>query len=115
MYDHNQTLVPDSFLALHVRHGRPLLERREMEARYESAELLAQQIAAVVASVPADDAASQCDALRDVKASLLVELLSEREPEADWVVTRVAEICDWAAPQLAEDGIRFDSKTRSAP
>ena len=100
MYDHNQTLVPDSFLALYVRHGRPLLERKEMEARYESAELLAEQIAAVVASVPADDAAGQREALRSVKASLLADLLSEREPEATWVVTRAAEICEWGPPDL---------------
>ena len=100
MYDHNQTLVPDSFLALYVRHGRPLLERKEMEARYESAELLAEQIAAVVASVPADDAASQGEALNAVKASLVADLLKEREPEATWVVTRAAEICEWAPPDL---------------
>jgi len=83
-----------------VRHGRPLLERKEMEARYESAELLAEQIAAVVASVPADDAAGQGEALRSVKASLLADLLSEHEPEATWVVTRAAEICAWAPPEL---------------
>jgi len=100
MYDHNQTLVPDSFLALHVRHGRPLLERKEMEARYESAELLARSRSPVVASVAADDAAGQREALRAVKASLLVDVLSEREPEAAWVVTRAAEICQWAPPDL---------------
>ena len=98
MYDHNQTLVPDSFLALYVRHGRPLLERKEMEARYESAELLAEQIAAVVASIPADDAAEQREALRAVKASLLAGLLTEREAEATWV-TRAAELCEWAPPE----------------
>ena len=100
MYDHNQTLVPDSFLALYVRHGRPLLERKEMEARYESAESLAEQFAAVVANVEADDAASQREALAAVKASLLADLLQEREPEATWVVTRAAEICEWAPPDL---------------
>ena len=98
MYDHNQTLVPDSFLALHVRHGRPLLERKEMEARYEAAELLAQQIAGVVASVPEDDASAQRVALRSVKASLLADLLQEQEGEASWVVTRAAEICGWEPP-----------------
>ena len=115
MYDHNQTLIPESFLALHVRHGRPLLERREMEARYEYAESLAEQIAVVVASVPAEDAADQGDALRSVRESLLAELLSDREAEASWVVTRVAEICGWEPPDLADDAVRFDSKTRSAP
>jgi len=96
MYDHNQTLVPDSFLALYVRHGQPQLARKEMEARYEGAELLAEHIAAGVASVPADDPASQGEALGAVKASLLADLLREREPEAAWVVTRAAEICGWA-------------------
>ena len=38
MYDHNQTLVPDSFLALHSAHGRALLPRDEIEARYELCE-----------------------------------------------------------------------------
>ena len=98
MYDHNQTLVPDSFLALHVRHGRPLLERKEMESRYEAAELLAQQIAAVLASVPDDDAAAQRGALDAVKASLRVDAMQGQEGEAAWVVTRAAEICGWEPP-----------------
>ena len=98
MYDHNQTLVPDSFLALHVRHGRPLLERKEMESRYEGAELLAQQIAAVLAGVPDDDVAAQRGALDAVKASLLVDAMVGQEGEAAWVVTRAAEICGWAPP-----------------
>ena len=115
MYDHNQTLVPASFLALHVRHGRLLLERKELEARYENAESLAEQIATVLANVPADDAAGQRDALLAVKASLRADLLQERDAEATWVVTRAAELCEWALPDLAETGIRFDSKTRSAP
>jgi hypothetical protein len=115
MYDHNQTLVPESFLALHVRHGRPLLKRKELEARYESAEALAEQIAAVLANIPADDPAGQRDALLAVKSSLLADLLREREAEATWVVTRAAELCEWALPDLVETGIRFDSKTRSAP
>ena len=96
MYDHNQTLVPDSFMTLHVRHGRPLLERKEMESRHEAAELLAQQIAEVVASVPDDDAAAQREALLSVKASLLAGLLEGQEGEATWVVSRAAEICGWA-------------------
>ena len=97
MYDHNQTLVPDSFMALHVRHGRPLLERKALESRYEAAELLAQQIAAVLANVP-DDASAQREALHAVKASLLAEPPDAEAAEATWVVTRAAEICGWAPP-----------------
>ena len=101
MYDHNQTLVPDSFLALHVRHGRPLLERKEMEARHESAELIAQQVATVLANVPADDSAARREALGAVKASLLADALAGSEPEADWVVARVGEICGWVPLESA--------------
>jgi len=101
MYDHNQTLVPDSFLALHLRHGRPLLERKEMEARHESAELIAQQVATVLANVPADDSAARREALGAVKASLLADALAGSEPEADWVVARVGEICGWVPLESA--------------
>jgi hypothetical protein len=99
MYDHNQTLVPESFLALYVRNGRPVLERKALEARYENAESLALQIAAVMVSIPADDAAAQREAFRSVKASLLIDSLQGFEPEANWVITRAAEICEWALPE----------------
>jgi hypothetical protein len=99
MYDHNQTLVPESFLTLYVRNGRPVLERKALEARYENAESLAQQIAAVMASIPADDAAAQREAFRTVKAGLLADSLEGYELEAAWVITRVAEICEWAPPE----------------
>jgi hypothetical protein len=97
MYDHNQTLIPDSFLALHLRMGRPTLERSELEARAESAEAVAQQIAAVVGNIPADEEKSQLDALGAVRASLLVEPAAFSESEATWVVARAAEICGWRA------------------
>lgn len=100
MYDHNQTLVPESFLALYVRNDRPVLERKSLEARYENAELLAQQIAAVMASIPADDDAAQREAFRNVRAGLLADALEGREPEAAWIITRVAEICEWAPPEV---------------
>ena len=98
MYDHNQTLVPDSFMALHMRHGRPLLERKALEWRYEAAELLAQEIAAVLANVPDDDAQAQRDALHAVKSGLLADMPEGQECEVTWVVTRAAEICGWGPP-----------------
>ena len=60
MYDHNQTLVPDSFLALHSVHGRPLLPRETTEARYELCEDLALHTAAFLAAHEQDaDAADE--------------------------------------------------------
>jgi len=100
MYDHNQTLVPESFMALHLRHGRPTLERSELEARYETAETLALQIADALASVSADDAGARRIALRSVKATLLAAPAGVSEPEAQWVVLRTAEILGWPEPDF---------------
>jgi len=97
MYDHNQTLVPESFLALYAKHGRPLLERDEMESRHEQAELVAQQIARVLEQVPADDETAQQQALATVTEGLLADLPNERASEAGWTAARAAEICGWAS------------------
>lgn len=100
MYDHNQTLVPESFLALYIRNGRLTLQRHELEARSEMAEAFALQVSEVVVAIPADGKDDQLDALRSVKASLLAEPAQLTEPEATWVVTRAAEICGWTRPDL---------------
>ena len=49
-YDHNQTLVPESFLALHSRHGRALRPRAEIESRHELCEDVALHAAAFIAA-----------------------------------------------------------------
>jgi hypothetical protein len=98
MYDHNQTLVPDSFLALHSRQGRPLLSREEMEARHESCETLASQLAAALAQrgVGVDDAD---DALARVRDGLVGDGDASGADESQWVVHRIAELMDWPQPE----------------
>ena len=61
--------MPESFLAIHSRHGRALLPRAEMQARYELCEDVALHAAALLASrhQPGDDTA---DALRHCHAGL---------------------------------------------
>ncbi len=103
MYDHNQTLVPDSFMALHVAHGKPLLSREQTEARYEICEDLALHTAAfLAASHPdgddADDALRRCDAGLRADPSLL------SAAEAAWVIERVAELQDWPRPTWLPEG-----------
>jgi hypothetical protein len=95
MYDHNQTLLPDSFLALYVRNDRPLIGRDELEARYEIAETIALRVAEVVVHVPDDDAGAQREALQSVRESLLTPPAALSEDEATWVIARVLEICEW--------------------
>lgn len=97
MYDHNQTLLPDSFLALHSAHGRPLLPRDEMEQRYELCEDLALHTAAFLAGQQQDPDGSD-DALRRCHQGLCVEPASVSGAEAAWVIRRVAELQDWPVP-----------------
>ena len=101
-YDHNQTLVPESFLAIHSRHGRALLTRAEMEARYELCEDVALHAAAFLAvrHQPGNDTAN---ALRHCHAGLRADAGAFAPAEAAWVVRRVAELQEWHAPSwLAE-------------
>lgn len=97
MYDHNQTLVPESFLALHSARGRPLLARDAMEQRYELCEDLALHTAAFLAAQQQDPDASD-EALRRCFDGLRIEPVSVSAPEAGWVIRRVAELQDWPAP-----------------
>ena len=100
-YDHNQTLVPESFLAIHSRHGRPLLARAEMEARYELCEDVALHAAAFLAGrhQPGDDTA---EALRRCHAGLRDGAGPFATAEAAWIVRRVAELQEWDAPSSLE-------------
>ena len=106
MYDHNQTLVPESFLHLFSVHGRPTLARAETEARYEACEDLALHVAALCEQKQQgpNDAAV---ALRRCHDGLITPAASTSRAEAVWVVRRVAELLGWAEPAwLVELGER---------
>jgi hypothetical protein len=96
-YDHNQTLVPESFLALHSRHGRALLPRAEMEARHELCEDVALHAAAFVAARHHDGDDTD-EALRRCRDGLLADPAAFAPGEATWVVRRVAELQAWDLP-----------------
>jgi hypothetical protein len=96
-YDHNQTLVPESFLAIHSRHGRALGPRAAIEARYELCEDVALHAAAFLAArhQEGDDTS---EALRRCHDGLLADPEAFAAAEAAWVVRRVAELQAWGAP-----------------
>ena len=103
-YDHNQTLVPESFLVIHSRHGRALMPRAEMEARYELCEDVALHAAAFLAGrhQQGEDTA---EALRHCHAGLRADAGTFAPAEAAWVVRRVAELQEWDSPSwLVENG-----------
>jgi len=101
-YDHNQTLVPESFLALHSRHGRALRPRAEIEARHELCEDVALHAAAFLAARHQEgDDTDQ--ALRRCHDGLRADPEAFAANEAIWVVQRVAELQAWDAPAWLSD------------
>jgi len=110
-YDHNQTLVPESFLALHSRHGWPLRPRAEIEARHEFCEDVALHAASYLASAhqEGDDTSA---ALQRSHDGLRADPDAFTAGEAAWIVQRVAELQEWDAPAwLAEVGDDADTGT----
>ena len=104
-YDHNQTLVPESFLALHSRNGRALRPRAEIESRYENCENVALHTAAFLAGRhPEGDDTS--DALRRCHAGLSADRAAFDAAEAAWIVRRVAELQEWPQPAWLADADR---------
>ena len=103
-YDHNQTLVPESFLALHSRNGRPLRPRAEIEARHELCEDVALHPADFLAARhPEGD--DKSESLQRCHNGLRAGPEAFAPAEAAWVVRRVAELQDWEQPAwlAAED------------
>jgi hypothetical protein len=101
-YDHNQTLVPESFLVIHSRHGRALRPRAEIEARHELCEDVALHAAAFLAArhQEGDDSGAALQRCRD---GLRADADAFAPAEVDWVVRRVAELQGWPQPAwLAE-------------
>ena len=96
-YDHNQTLVPESFLAIHSRHGRALMARAEIEARYELCEDVALHTAAFLAARH-QDGDDTADALQRCHDGLRADPGAFAAPEAVWVARRVAELQEWPQP-----------------
>jgi len=96
MYDHNQTFVADSFMALFIRNGRLTATRDEIERRYEFFEDLALHVASMSAMVAVVDKFEQMDALNRCRMGLLVAPSQVAEVEASWIVRRVAELLDWS-------------------
>ncbi len=103
-YDHNQTLVPDSFGALYARNGIPTLGRQELEGRYELSESLAEHVAEFCRTRAGADV-SEDVALRRCFEGLLATPETTSPAEAGWVTRRVAELLEWDSPDwLTEAG-----------
>lgn len=103
MDDMNQTLVPEAFMSLYLRHGRPTASRAVIEQRHELAEDLALHIAGLPEVSGADGQVEQTEALERCRAGLMASPAQVSDQEAGWVVHRVAELLEWRQPEERKD------------
>lgn len=98
MYDHNQIVVPDSFLALFVAPGRarPIESREFIAGRYELCEDLANHLFEYARAQHHDLGVSEDEVLRRCELGLLSASSGLNEAEAVWVIRRLAELEGWA-------------------
>ncbi len=105
MSDDNQIFLPPSFLALYTdarqRLREPLQAVRE---RYDICEDLAQLLVEQARTLAHGDVPSDDTLLRRIHAGLSAPGAGVSPEEAQWVVTRLAELLDWPIPKLADGG-----------
>ena len=96
MDEQYQITIPPSFMALYSRNGRPTESRALIEARYDLCEDLAMQTCETCHTLQFRDDLSESEVLERCRAGLLTSG-AVSAPEAEWVVTRTAELLGWPA------------------
>ena len=101
MSDESQIEIPPSFLALYVAPGRqkPSLPHHELAARYELCEDMAQMLTETARNMEFGLGITEADVLARCLQGLRVEPVVVNEVESSWVVTRLAELLNWPAPE----------------
>ena len=96
MTDDYQIIIPPSFLGLYSdARGRLQIPLAELRERYDLCEDLAQQLVDTARNVYLDMGIAEDEVLRRCRAGLINEPATVPEAEADWVVTRLAELLGW--------------------
>lgn len=100
MTDENQIRIPPSFIALFVPRGRikPTESREAIAERYDFCEDLATLMTEHAKAMLFDLGIAESDVLERCHRGLLSEGAGVSEPEAGWVVRRLAELLDWPCP-----------------
>lgn len=95
-----QIHIPPSFMALYVPPGKikPSLGQREMAARYELCEDMAQLLTEQAANLQFQLGITEDLALERCLQGLLATPDVLIESEARWVVCRLAELLNWPLP-----------------
>jgi hypothetical protein len=94
--DDNQTLVPDSFIALYrdARH-RLTAPRDTIAQRYELCEDMAQMLTEHCSNIHFRDGVDEAEVLRRCHRGLLAPPTTVETADAQWVVRRTAELLGW--------------------
>ena len=104
MTEEFQIHIPPSFMALYVPPGKikPTLGQRDMAARYELCEDLAQLLTEQAANQQFQLGITEDLALERCLQGLVSEPAVVNESEARWVVCRLAELLHWPLPAWAQ-------------
>ncbi len=98
MPEHNQTVIPRSFVDLFIPRGasRPNASREHIAARYDLCEDLAQALTDPARARLLELGIAETDVVERTYAGLRAGPVVD-EPEARWVVRRLVELLDWQA------------------
>ena len=104
MDEGNQIFIPPSFSALYVPPGKvkPTLGARDMAARHELCEDMAQLLTEQAATLQFQLGITEDLALERCLQGLLATPDVLIEAEARWVVCRLAELLHWPLPAWAQ-------------
>jgi hypothetical protein len=97
MSDDFQVDIPQSFIALFVQPGRqkPSASRAVVAQRYELCEDLANMLTETAGNLHFSLGITERDVLDRCRLGLVGETAVVTEPEADWVLLRLAELLNW--------------------
>lgn len=99
--------IPASFMALYVPPGKikPTLGQRELAARYELCEDLANLLTEKAANMQFTLGITEELVLAQCEAGLLAEPAVVTPGEARWVVCRLGELLQWPINQLLQSPV----------
>ncbi|PUE44020.1 ATPase with chaperone activity [Limnohabitans sp. Hippo3] len=102
MTEEFQIHIPPSFMALYVPPGKikPTLGLRDMAARYELCEDLANLLTEQAANMQFTMGITEELVLQQCELGLLAEPAVVSPVEARWVVCRLAELLNWPMAEL---------------
>lgn len=97
MYEEHQIEIPQSFIALFTDPGRqkPNASREVITERYELCEDLANMLTETARDMLSSLGITEDDVLTQCAQGLTGTGAVVSQPEADWVVRRLAELMDW--------------------